>query len=239
MRTPTLATYEDARDKRRLYPNNPNLMKDLRMRFSLLFLFLTFTCLGAQSVWAADGKNPTTFQATDVFSADGLMSMTGAAWLIRSKNGFRGRIMSQVSDPGHAYTVWLVIFNNPGACVNGCNDEDLGNSAVQGAVFYGNAAISASDGVSGGVVNIDFETVADGIPDGTFRLDDLAPEPLFYQRGLRRGNGFGAEVHLVIDYHPGPAKDGTETWVPDLTTTNFPGGINTNHRFAVFTPLSP
>jgi hypothetical protein len=196
--------------------------------------------LSAQSAWAASGKNPTTFQTTDVYTADGAMLMTGAAWLVRSKHGFHGRIMSQVSDPGHAYTVWLVVFNNPEACVDGCNDEDVANPAVQAAVFYGNGAIGASDGLSGGVVNIDFSTVADGIPEGTFRLDDLLPEPIFYQRGLRRGNGFGAELHLVIDYHPGPAKDGTESWVPDLTTTNFPGGgPATNHRFAVFLPMSP
>jgi len=209
------------------------------MRTTILAAILLLSCLCVGSAWADQGKNPTTFQATDVFSADGLMSMTGASWLVRSKHGFSGRIMSQVSDPGYAYTVWLVVFNNPEACVDGCNDEDLGSSAVQGAVFYGNAAISASDGVAGGVVNIDFNTVADGIPDGTFRLDDLLPDPIFYQKGLRRGNGFGAEVHVVIDHHPGPAKDGTESWVPDLTTTNFPGGPNTNHRFAVFAPVSP
>lgn len=212
-------------------------MKIEKLWLKLLFLLIS---LGVVLPASAHGdKKSTTFQAADALSADGQFSKTGAAWLVRSKNRVHGRIMSQVADSGYAYTVWFVIFNNPEACVDGCNDEDLGNPAVQGAVFYGNAAISASDGVSGGVINIDFRTIAERIPEGTFRLDDPLPEPIFYQKGLRRGNGFGAEIHVVVDHHPGPMKDGSESWVPDMTTTNFPGGINTNHRFAVFEPIDP
>lgn len=197
---------------------------------------------------AADGaRTRVVFQAADVVEFFGpdpdpnALVLRGGAWLKRTRNTVEGRVMAQVAKPGYAYTVWWVIFNNPAACIDGCNGEDLGNPKVRGAVFYGNGGISASDGMGGGVINIDVATTAGGIPEGTFRLDDVLPEPVFFRRGLARGNGMRAEIHLVVDEHLGPAKDGTQSWVPDLTTTDFPGipvlGAS-NHRAVVFPPIA-
>ncbi len=165
-----------------------------------------------------------TFQAVDVFTVPPTdpLTLTGAAWLKRSKQGLSGRIMTKVARAGYAYTVWFVIFNNPENCAAACEGPDLFNPAVKGAVYYGNGIISASDGNGGGVINVDFDTVAGRIPRGMFRLDDVLPEPVFYRRGLARGNGFGAEVHMVVDEHLGPVETMLESWVPDLTTTDFP-----------------
>lgn len=196
---------------------------------------------------SADGGNRVVFQSADVVEFFGpdpdpnALVLRGGAWLKRSRNHVDGRVMAQVEKAGYAYTVWWVIFNNPGACVDGCNGEDLGNPDVRGAVYYGNGAISSSDGMGGGVINIDVSTTAARIPVGTFRLDDVLPEPVFFRRGLARGNGMRAEIHLVVDEHSGPAKDGTQSWVPDLTTTDFPGipvlGAS-NHRAVVFPPIA-
>ena len=67
------------------------------------------------------------------------------------------------------------------------------------------------------------------------------PEPVFYRRGLARGNGFGAEIHIVVDEHMGPVDNpALDSWVPDLTTTDFPGmpvlGAK-NAAAAVFLPV--
>jgi hypothetical protein len=47
---------------------------------------------------------------------------------------------SQLS-PGHAVTVWWVVFNQPQACTGGvgglrCGESDLSNAAVQASVLY-------------------------------------------------------------------------------------------------------
>lgn len=66
------------------------------------------------------------------------------------------------------------------------------------------------------------------LPTGQFVLFGDAP-------GVHRGNGFGAEIWLVVDLHLHP---GAESWEPDLTTTNFPGmGSAVNHRIAIFRAL--
>ena len=35
-----------------------------------------------------------------------------------------------------AFTAWAFVFNNPGACVDGCGADDLGRAGVDGAVIY-------------------------------------------------------------------------------------------------------
>ena len=94
------------------------------------------------------------------------------------------------------------------------------------SVFNGSGAISAADGSGYGVFNVDFELPAGQLPEGLFLL---VGDP----KGLHRGRGVGAEVHLIIDEHPLPAQG--DSWIPDLTTTHFPGaGPNTTVAVAIF-----
>jgi len=176
-----------------------------------------------------------TYQAVDMVGLD-TGTAQGAAWLIRSKNRLQGRVMVNVATAGDAYTIWWVIFNNPKKCTYtpctvGANPlDDLLNPAVGVSIFSASGAISAhngnaEDGTSVGVINVDVKTVAGRHPRGLFVLDWVDGTP-FGDR-LARGNGFGAEVHLVVDQHPN-----FESWVEELTTTNF--GPNSNHRAAVF-----
>jgi hypothetical protein len=191
------------------------------------------TLLLAATAYADHGR----YQTSNVVDASGAnKGYVGAAWLMRTEDGIRGRIMTQVSTAGDPYTLWIVVFNNPAACgEDGCNGMDLGNAEVGGSVFSGTGAISAPDGqlkkngkpAGGGVVNMDFVIPAHPLPNGLFML---AGDP----DGLYAGNGFGAEIHLVIDKHPsiGPGM----SWLNDLTTTNFPNpaGPAFNDSFAVF-----
>jgi len=177
------------------------------------------------------------YQTSNVVDASGAnQGYVGAAWLIRTEDGISGRIMTNTSSAGDPYTLWIVVFNNPEACDGGCDGSDLGTAEVGGSVYNGSGAVANANGglkrngkpAGGGAVNIDFNMPAHPLPDGLFLLfGDPA--------GLHAGNGFGAEVHLVIDKHP-PIGPGM-SWIDDLTTTNFPGGgPATNDSFAVFVP---
>lgn len=193
---------------------------------------------GLLSTAVADGGR---YQRSNVLDATGSLShYTGAAWLIRTEDGVRGRIMSKVSTAADPYTLWIVVFNNPDACASTpCSEADLGNEAVNGSVFNGTGAISAESKAKGkgsgkgeghstgrGVVNMDFQIDAGGLPDGLFVLFGTS-------EGIAASAGYTAEIHLVVDKHP-PIMPGMP-WLEDLTTTNFPGmGPATNEAFAIF-----
>jgi hypothetical protein len=54
--------------------------------------------------------------------------------------------------PGHQYTLWWVIFNNPSACVDGCGSDDLDNAIAAGlnpagiGVDYGGSFVPPANG---------------------------------------------------------------------------------------------
>lgn len=175
------------------------------------------------------GHHPTArYQTANVWAPPSPETRIGAAWLIREKQRIRGRIMSKVPNSGFPQTLWIVVFNNPAACASSpCADTDIANPAVKASVFNGSGAISASDGNGGhGVFNVDFELLDKPLPKGLFLL---VGDP----KGLYPWRGYRAEVHLIIDEHPLPGLG--ESWIPDLTTTHFPGaGPNTTVAVAIF-----
>ncbi len=135
--------------------------------------------------------------------------------------------MTNVATAGDPYTLWLIVFNNPDACVDGCDESDLAIPKVCGSVYNGSGAISAANGYGGGVININFNMVAGNIAEDQFVLFG---DP----KGLLRGKGLKAEIHLVVDQHP-QIVQGPDSWIADLTTTNFPGaGPAFNVAAAVF-----
>jgi hypothetical protein len=195
-----------------------------------------FIASGLFALSAAAYAEDHRYQTSDVIDITGAASFyQGAAWLVRSQEEVEGRIMTKVSTAGDPYTLWAVIFNNPDECAGTpCVESDLFNPDVGGSVFYASSAISSADGglktngkpAGGGVINFDFELEGGSLPDGWFVL---AGDP----NGLAEDNGYGAEIHLVVDKHP-PVPGGM-SWIPDLTTTNFPGaGPATNDRAAIF-----
>ena len=96
----------------------------------------------------------------------------------------------------------------------------------------------------GAAINVDLSMRADGmLPVGRFSLDDAIDGDPFVD-GLDLGHGLCPEIHLVVDEHKGPVKTKAESWVLDLTTTDFPNPAAqitdilgaANHRVAVFPP---
>lgn len=174
--------------------------------------------LKSNTAWFSSWYSNDRHQTADVA---GLFSgaNSGAATIVRGRNSISGRIMSQVPEASLPYTVWLIVVNNPDACLDflcllGPNN-DPGRPETRTTTFNATASIAAANGAEGGVVNADFEVEAGRLPEGLFILEGS-------QHALRRGNGHKALVWLVIDQHPAITDGGS--WIKDLTETDAPGG---------------
>lgn len=102
-------------------------------------------------------------------------------------------------NPGHAFTVWAVIWNSPENCVGGCGEDDLG---VDGNVVI----FSGVGGVANGGGNLNGNTT---ITSGVGPISGAVTNPS------------GAEIHFVVQDH-GEASDDAATLL--LQTTTFEGG---------------
>lgn len=140
------------------------------------------------------------------------------AWasLVRTANGVSYQIHTNSLTPGNAYTLWLVIVNNPEACApQPCTAPDIIlNAASDSQVRYaaGHVAGGSGEGTLAGAVR---EGALSGwLTDRSF--DDSTT----------------AEVHLVVNDH-GPAQP---AFMPDMIHT-YRGGCADSSPFpAVFPP---
>lgn len=119
--------------------------------------------------------------------------------------------------PGHTYTVWWVVFNNPGDCEAGtaevaCGEGDLFSESVD--LTLASAAGSVASG-SGHASFASFLRVGD--------TSNLVGEETPLMSGPLT-NPRGAEVHLVVRDH-GPLNP---AWLPDQLQT-FGGGCDQEH----------
>jgi hypothetical protein len=151
-----------------------------------------------------------TFQIMQLNPAMGspvMDSATGAVRLNRTRNELWGSVQVTDLNPNSAFTIWVAIFNRPEFCTTNpagpvhCSATDLAavpNLARSSAFNIG--AFVTGTGV--GTANIDVHIPRGTPPDGAFvlfgdgGLNDNGVRP-----GLDAGNGFGAEVHVVIRAH--------------------------------------
>lgn len=121
------------------------------------------------------------------------------ARLVRNDNGISFQFHGADLDPGSAYTLWLVVVNNPDACAaDPCSaPEIINNPATDAQVGW------AAGGLAGGSGKL---TLAGSAKTG-------ALSGWLADRSL--GDPYGAEVHLVLNSH-GPM-------IPDM----MPGMIKT------------
>jgi hypothetical protein len=96
--------------------------------------------------------------------------------------------------PPGAYTNWWVIFNNPDACMNGCDVEDVfdPNSEADVSVFWADGSIVGQNGVGNFHARI-----REGEVPGEFILGN--PDGLI--------DAMEAEVHFIVKYHGPPSDD--------------------------------
>lgn len=120
-------------------------------------------------------------------------------------------------EPGHAYTVWFVVFNDPGGCVDGCGEDDFERPEADASVVWSGASGVAN---GGGALNAHGRlAVGDPTPDG---------QQVLFGPGLTDSRT--TEIHFVVRDH-GPASDDATTRTAQLTT--FEGGCTPESSFGL------
>lgn len=108
-----------------------------------------------------------------------------SAQLVRNRNGISFRISTTGLTPGNAYTLWLVVVNNPMACaVTPCAAPDIiNNAAADAQVRFAAGHVAGTAGRG---------TFAGALREG--ELTGWLPNRSFIDAAT-------AEVHLVINDH--------------------------------------
>jgi hypothetical protein len=184
----------------------------------MLVALLTLAVPGPQPV--AAGK-PVGIQRTSVsWHAQSGSGIVPGAWakLVRNDHGAKFTFRATHLIPGHVYTAWFVIVNDPAACATApCTAADviLNSEAVSSDVTYGAGHVAGNSGQASFSGHIS----AGALSNSWF------------------GNGFtnprGAEIHLVLNDH-GPM-------IPDLVSNmlhSYRGGCTTESLPAIFPPTA-
>lgn len=148
--------------------------------------------------------------------------VVGSAMLSRHFRGVSARLTAESLIPGHTYTLWWVVFNNPSACQTApCGEADIVDPAVATEILYADGLYYQPDssyGAAGYYGGQFTATLANGDDTGSINT------PIF---GLPGYGGmldqYAAEVHLIIRSH-GPAIPGQI----DDQIGSFDGGCTTN-----------
>lgn len=117
----------------------------------------------------------------------GAVGDSAQARLVRSADGVRYRFDSTDLDAGNAYTMWIVVVNDPSACdATPCAaPQIIGDPAVDGQVSW------AGDGKVGrdnGTARFQSRIHAGPLLDGWLQVQGL-DDPM------------GAEIHLIVNDH--------------------------------------
>jgi hypothetical protein len=115
-----------------------------------------------------------------------------SASIVRTMNGVNLRVETHSLMPGHAYTLWVVIFNEPGQCLTApatCTPNDLFNPAAKPDMLYGAGVIASGSGSA---------TLAGRTRVGDVSGSVQAPVGLL-SNGLV--DPYGAEIHVVVHHH--------------------------------------
>ncbi len=164
-----------------------------RFNDSLVFrigvMTLTAVCFSTMAHAESTAVNMTWFPS--------LEPAVGASILTRHANSVEMRIHTTGLEPGHAYTVWWVIFNNPDACSDDCDEDDFpegvpaakvgdepADPEVQASVLWAAGGIAGSDGTA------DFHARL---------LVGEPPMPPEFGPGLT--DPLNAEIHLPVRSH--------------------------------------
>lgn len=186
------------------------------MRRSILFLFAACVGLvgcGESAVAPVDETaRPTAAQLDShaetvpvIWTADG-QPTGGQSKLTRTPNGVNYRVQTEGLEPGHAHTLWIVIFNNPDGCLSGipgvtsCGPADVVNDAARPDMMWAAGNIVGGSGRTtlAGRRSVADQSRSANAPVGLPAYGLETPE--------------GAEFHLVVHDH-GPVLP---SYMPDM-----------------------
>ena len=146
----------------------------------------------------------------DVFSP--LLAVNGTSTLHRNKKGITVNFKTDGLIPGHAVTLWWVIWNNPGVCEtpNACGaDADFGPPFINNVgldILYASGHVVGSNGMGNFSAHLNLNDDSKSV-NALMGFPDVG--------GLL--NAQDAEVHLVIRTHgpkiPGKVNDQISSYV--------------------------
>lgn len=188
---------------------------------AIVVSLLSFGLLGMSTV----ARAASTYQTADMHVPGAGTPLPGAATLIRTENEIWVTISTSGLDKKAGYTAWFVAFNNPDACIDGCDGSDLSIPEVNGSVWYAAGFVTGTDGTG----YVTAHATGGEIPVG-------ADVPV--GNGLAEDNGFGAEIHMLVRSH-GDLISGLVA--AQIGSFNGACDVNTceNQQAAVFLPVSP
>jgi hypothetical protein len=158
-----------------------------------------FSSSGAAAAAEETGSPVYTFPG----AADPMLIEGASAHIVRTPNGVNFRVNTNSLMPGHAYTLWVVIFNEPGQCHTApdmCTPADLFHTGAKPDMLYGAGVVTGGSGMA---------TLSGRTRVGDVSGSVQAPAGLL-SYGLI--DPFGAEFHLVVRDH-GPV---IPEFMPDM-----------------------
>lgn len=174
--------------------NNVHQPKHTRLaRMSAVILGLTIGLLA--SLPALAGGPPSVAPAFNIWDP---ADVIGTSAVVRNNNSVSARINSLELPPGQAFTMWIIVFNNPEFCATTpCGAPDLFNSAVQGDALFASGHVVGGSGT--------------GTFAGQVSLGDASGSALneigFPELAVGLLDPYGAEIHVVLHSH-GPKQTG-------------------------------
>jgi hypothetical protein len=156
----------------------------------------------------ATGASPVIAATLPVFEYPGSNSgASGEATLTRSADGLWADQDFAGLTPGYAYTIWIVVFDNPlGCAASTCAPSDLARPQAQGSLVNGGGFVAegTTQSYSSHLARHDVEgqSVQMGDPSGV-------------------DNPYGAQVHLVLRSHGEAEADAADQAIQTSTFNGF------------------
>jgi hypothetical protein len=214
-----------------LINNSSTIKKDDAMLKSFFLIFICLSLLAGCSTDEPVSSNllqeetptlnkPTTSPVYTFPDPPAVVVVGASSKIVRNNNGVTVTVNTSGLVPGSAVTIWLVIFNNPEECFEGCNIDDLGNPDVEADVIYGAGHVVGPNGTANFAAHLN-----EGDTGGS-----LFPQP---SPGLIDAET--AEIHIIVRSHgpfdPGRIPEQIHTVEGDCDET-----VCVDLQFAIFQP---
>ena len=186
--------------------------REMKSRTGVFSAVLVGTMMIAGVAVAGGHLQPSNTDAQNVYwFADGTYT-GGDSFLTRTDGMVLASVEAAGLNPGDAYTVWWIVFNNPAGCSAPCGENDIftpeGDLNAEGV-------IAAQIGVGNATGNV---AKSDGTAEFGARLKrndgDASGHQILFPAGLAgdsvlTASGDDAEIHLVFQSH-GQARGGPQ-----------------------------